>query len=173
MEPDRVTLLLGNHMMHYVGLSDDTCRLDWNNIEEIYNLMREHQPLFQHALRWKNTLFTHAGVTEGWLQQSKYTTDPNLIAEELNKDIEFTNELTTDPRGDISFWRGGYQDYGSPSWADLKEMYNGSAFKKNLIQIFGHTQLRETGSFYHKDNFYCCDSREVFIWNSKDLKVFK
>lgn len=65
MEPDRVTLLLGNHILHYVGLSDDSCRLDWRHGKEIYNILAENKPLFQHAFKWGNTLFTHAGVTEG------------------------------------------------------------------------------------------------------------
>ena len=41
-----------------------------------------------------------------------------------------------------------------------------------LIQIFGHTQLEETGNFISKDNWWMCDSREVFIWNGEELKVF-
>lgn len=182
MEPDRVTLLLGNHMLHYVGLSPDVCRLDWNNRKEIYNLLKENQCLFQHAFKWNNTLFTHAGVTEGWLKQSGYTNNPELISDQLNRNIQFTDEYIInphwdmdclqDPRGDIGRSRGGYAPYGGPNWADLTETYNGSAFKDSLIQIFGHTQLEVTGSFYHKDNFYCCDSRSIFIWDGKDLKPY-
>lgn len=183
MEPDRVTLLLGNHMLHYVGLSDDTCRLDWKNRKEIYNLMQENKPLFQHAFKWGNTLFTHAGVTEGWLKQSGYDPNPDTIADQLNKNIQFTDEYLMsptwsglgglqDPRGDIGRSRGGYSPYGGPNWADLTEMYYGSAFKDSLTQIIGHSQLEDTGTFFHKDNFYCCDSRAVFIWDGKNLKLF-
>lgn len=178
---NRVVLLLGNHMLHYVGLSDDTCRFDWNHSKEIYNIMKENQSLFRHAYKWNNTLFTHAGVTEGWLKQSGYSNDPNTIEDQLNKNIIFTDEFLIspswyglgdlqDPRGDIGESRGGYKQYGSPNWADLSEMYKDSAFKDSLIQIIGHTQLRETGDIYHKDNFYCCDSRDVFVWNDKELK---
>ena len=182
MEPDRVTLLLGNHMLHYVGLSPDTCRMDWDNRKEIYDLMKENECLFQHALRWGNTLFTHAGVTEKWIEQANYKNNPETIAEQLNRNISFTDEhlmhphflygLSSmgDPRGDIGFARGGEMPYGGPNWADITEMIKDSAFKDSLIQIFGHTQLQETGSFYHQDNFYCCDSRAIFIWDGKTLK---
>ncbi len=181
-EPDRVTLLLGNHMLHYVGLSADTCRFDEKNCKDIYDLLKENQSLFRHAFKWGNTLFTHAGVTEGWLKQSGYTDDPESIAEQLNKNIEFTDAYLTDPywdrsslndpRGDIGRSRGGYAPYGGPNWADVREMVNGSAFKDQLIQIFGHSQLYETGSFVHLDNFYCCDSRAVFCWDGENLTKY-
>ena len=76
------------------------------------------------------------------------------------------------PIGDIGRSRGGYAPYGSPAWADVREMYYGSAFKDSLIQIFGHTQLENTGTFIHKDNWYCCDSRAIFIWDGKNLKTY-
>lgn len=74
--------------------------------------MQENKPLFQHAFKWGNTLFTHAGVTEGWLKQSGYDPNPDTIADQLNKNIQFTDEYLMsptwsglgglqDPRGDI------------------------------------------------------------------------
>lgn len=183
MEPDRVTLLLGNHMLHYVGLSNDRCRLDWNNRIEIYNILKENQPLFLNAFRWGNTLFTHAGVTKGWLEQCGCEEDPETIINVLNNKIEFSNGYLTSPSvlglgdslhpiGDIGRSRGGYAPYGSPAWADISEMLHGSAFKDSLTQIFGHSQLQETGTFIHRDNWYCCDSRAVFIWDGKNLKTY-
>lgn len=180
MEPDRVTLLLGNHMLHYCGLSNDSCRFDFKNAKEIYNILNDYKPLFQHAFKWGNTLFTHAGVTKGWLKQNNYEEDPNSIVNLLNSNIVFTDKYLSNPDngaidypiGQISIYRGGYYHYGSPAWADLLEVSNDCAFKDSLIQIFGHTQLKNTGSYYHDDNYYCCDSRSVFIWDGKDLKVY-
>ena len=183
MEPDRVTLLLGNHILHYVGLSDDTCRLDWAHRKEIYNILKENQPLFLNGFKWGNTLFTHAGVTKGWLEQRGYEENPDTIVDVLNNKIEFTDKYLMSPAwdglgdsqspiGDIGRSRGGYAPYGSPAWADVREMYYGSAFKDSLIQIFGHTQLENTGTFIHKDNWYCCDSRAIFIWDGKNLKTY-
>ena len=187
MEPDRVTLLLGNHVMHYIGLSSDYARFDFKHAQDIYNIINENKELFQHALKWDNTLFTHAGVTESWLNNSGFTSDPNLIAVELNKDIIFTDKFIKDPnnpryyelgslddsRGWIGCCRGGDHYFGSPNWADIREIYNDSAFKDDLIQIFGHSQLQETGFFLHKDNWYMCDSRAVFIWDGEELKLYE
>ena len=180
--PDRVFLLLGNHVLHYIGLSDDTCRMDWDNRKEIYNILKENESLFKHAFKWNDTLFTHAGVTNGWLEQSGYTTDPDKIADELNEDIVFTDEYLMnpswmgigsqqDPRGECGRSRGGFAPYGSPAWADITEMVANPAFEGQLIQIFGHTQLKKTGSFIHQKNWYCCDSRACFIWDGNELKV--
>ncbi len=169
-------------MLHYCGLSADNCRMDFNNTKEIYNLLSENKELFQHAFKWGNTLFTHAGVTEGWLECNNISKDPNKISTILNSNIEFTDEFLAnpmylgclkDPISQIGVRRGGIHNFGSPAWADLTEMYVDSAFKDSLIQIIGHTQLKTTGYIYHKDNFYCCDSKEVFIWNGETLKVFE
>jgi hypothetical protein len=69
-------------------------------------------------------------------------------------------------------YRGGW-GYGSPLWADLQEMYHWSAFADtDLIQIIGHTQLNNTGTYLYRRNFYCCDSREVFVFDG-NLKVYQ
>lgn len=181
-EPDRITLLLGNHMLHYCGLSADNCRMDFNNAREIYSLLSENKELFQHAFKWGNTLFTHAGVTKGWLEYNNIPEDPDKISTILNSNITFTDEFLEnpmylgclkDPISQISICRGGIHNFGSPAWADLMEMYANSAFKDSLIQIIGHTQLKTDGYVFNKDNFYCCDSREVFIWDGETLKVFE
>ena len=36
--------------------------------------------------------------------------------------------------------------------ADVSEMIGYPAFKDTLIQIFGHSQLKETGTFLHREN---------------------
>ena len=52
------------------------------------------------------------------------------------------------------------------------EMEWGSAFNGKLTQICGHSRLNEVGTFVQKDNFYMCDSRAIFIWDGKELKVW-
>lgn len=169
--PDRVTLLLGNHDLHYMGLSDDKCRFSRKHAEEIRNLFLDNKELFQFSFKWDNTFFTHAGVTEGWLKQNQLPNNVNEVHEFLNRDWEISKTYHHDTRGDIGISRGGWCPNGSPTWADVSEHIEDKSLP-NFIQIFGHTQLEETCSIIHMDNWYCCDSRCVFIWNGETLKIF-
>lgn len=179
--PDRVTLLLGNHTLHYVGLSADAARFDYDNSREIYSLVRDNRPLFRFAFRWGDALFTHAGVNSIWLKSHGIPDDMDAIEKHLNRSWEITDRFLDDPlylgslkddRGEIGWSRGGRYPVGSPDWNDLEDM-PGSSCLQGHIQIFGHTQLRKTGAVVTDDNWICCDSREVFIWDGKDLTVFQ
>ena len=169
--PDRVTLLLGNHDLHYMGLSDDRCRFDRRNSEEIRNLFSDNKELFQFSFKWDNVLFTHAGVVNGWLKQNQLPDDVDKVHEFLNRDWEISKTYHYDTRGDIGFSRGGWCPNGSPCWADVSEHLEDNTFS-NSIQIFGHTQLENACTMVHFNNWYCCDSRCVFIWDGENLKVY-
>lgn len=184
-QKDRVTLLLGNHDCQMLGYSPSYCRMDFTNASKYYKLFLDNKNLFKFAYKWNNTLFTHAGVTNAWLEYNDIEEDPDTIVDILNKNIVFTDkywkefnfsrecEVWDTPISQISVYRGGDYQFGSPIWADIDEMALWPAFKDNLIQIFGHTQLSETGCFVHQNNWYMCDSRSVFIWDGKELKIFK
>ena len=75
MHKDKVTLLLGNHDMHYVSdVFDDLARGSrysmWSkrSFSAIYNLHRHLSSLaFEADYDGKHCLLTHAGVTSEWL----------------------------------------------------------------------------------------------------------
>ena len=179
--PDRVTLLLGNHTLHYIGLSADAARFDYDNSREIYSLIRDNKPLFQFAFRWGDTLLTHAGVNSFWLESHDIADDIEAIEKHLNRNWEISDRFLDDPlylgclkddRGEIGRSRGGRYLVGSPDWNDLRDMFDSSCLQ-GYIQVFGHTQLCKTGAVFAYDNWICCDSREAFVWNGKELSVFQ
>ena len=180
---DQVTLLLGNHDAHYVGLSPDYCRMSFMHASKAFELYNQNKDLFQFAYKWNNTLFTHAGVNTKWLAENKIPENVDKVVDLLNFQKIFTFEYVLDAAisgmGSQNFSicqigrsRGGDSPYGSPIWGNISEMGLYPAFKDSIIQIFGHSQLEETGSFIHEDNWYMCDSRDVFIWDGKELKNF-
>lgn len=67
----RIKLLLGNHDWHYL-FNTDYCRIDNARSRNIENLIKENINLFSLAYEKKINdklyLFTHAGVTKGWLK---------------------------------------------------------------------------------------------------------
>ena len=164
---DRVILLIGNHDASYIFNDLCSCRHDRTNHKLIHDLFETNKEFFNIYYKEDDVLFTHAGVLDDWYNSIK---DINAYS-----DIEFALEdlWKTNPSlylDWISIFRGGYSKYGSPIWADLREHALNTPFNKDSIfQIFGHTQLTETGSIYRKENFICCDSRACFELNKHTL----
>lgn len=141
---DKVILLIGNHDCPYIwpytygkALGNYWCRHDNLNHEEIHKLFTDNLDLF--TLAWdcpykdSKVLFTHAGVNQGFKEIC------GLDAEQIN------NFFLKEKSGDIpnivglaiaSLYRGGYEQWGSPVWADVDEHINEV---EEVYQIFGHT----------------------------------
>lgn len=171
-ENSNVVLLYGNHCVYsYNNVLDHmyySSRYDYDHAAEAFKLYDENRELFKYAHQIDNILFTHAGVTTKWIHA--------MELEDIVNEENIAHYLNT--YGDESkmflpgMYRGGW-GYGSPLWADLQEMYHWSAFAyTDLIQIIGHTQLNNTGTYLSRRNFYCCDSREVFVFDG-NLKVYQ
>jgi 3',5'-cyclic AMP phosphodiesterase CpdA len=129
-EPEKVILLLGNHDCHY--LFDDfirSSRFDYDNYKRNSKLYKENKDLFQFAYYENDRLFTHAGITEGWLKFNNLVLPKENIDEWLNNlDIKYYNQCGRS--------RGGRYPVGSPVWADLDDHYYGDL---EIKQVIGHT----------------------------------
>lgn len=194
---ERIILLLGNHDWHYIYRTD-YCRIDIERFNDIRNLFIENLNRFQFAYtctdkNGKEYLFTHAGVTEGWLHDvtialNGFLKRDNL--EEFNKKekIDFFVDLLDDINNDISIvvilnkmvdgekvykcifmdmiseYRGGHNRFGSPIWADVHEHNTNKTFK-NYYQIFGHTITYPNGQFSYEinDKWAMIDASQSFI----------
>lgn len=188
--PLKVHLLLGNHDGQYMGWSHTYSRYSAVHSDQIQSLFMENIILFNLALRLKNILFTHAGVSNIWLDQREYVISANEIADKLNyllhewhkKELDAPyrpsrySEFDFDANpsfADIGYSRGGFAPSGGPTWADVTDVLKDPAYKDELIQIFGHTQLTETGNIIKDQNCYMCDSREVFIWDDGEFMPYE
>lgn len=184
--PTKVHLLLGNHDGQYMGWSHTQSRLSAVMKPVIKDLFMINFHLFHLAYKVNNLLFTHAGVSEKWLEQNEYTDTAETICDKLNHllnqwyhtDLDEPyvpsrySEFGFDSNpsfADIGRSRGGFAPSGGPTWADITDMVHGPAYDGELIQIFGHSQLRETGTMFQTKNCYMCDSREIFIWDEDKL----
>lgn len=167
---DNVTLLLGNHDIHYLSLDLDCSRKDMRNILEIERIYEENMEFFKIATCLKtdkgDVLFSHAGVLPGWLdlRMPDVRKDDCLsICNALNqaaKDREFLLQMAKD----ASFQRGGRIKFGSPLWVDATEHNPDDTLVRlfgNVYQIFGHTQQEENPIY---KEWYCClDCRRAFV----------
>lgn len=142
-----VTLLLGNHDMHYLDIGFMDCsRLNYRRRNEMHDLYSAQS--FDLVYLYGKYLFSHAGIYQEWLDKYKLTI-ANLI------DRDFCNSLLED----CSHLRGGWYRVGSPVWADLQESTY-ATFPHDYYQIVGHTQL--ISQAYIGDNIACLDARKCF-----------
>lgn len=166
---DNVTLLLGNHDIHYLSPDLDCSRKDMRNAFEIERIYEENMEFFKIATCLKtdkgDVLFSHAGILPGWLDlrmPDVQKDDCQSICNALNqaaKDREFLLQMAND----ASYQRGGRIKFGSPLWADVTEHDPDDASVRlsgNVCQIFGHTQQEENPIY---KEWYCClDCRRAF-----------
>ena len=168
---DKVTLLLGNHDIHYLIAGKCAGRKDLKNHVRIRNLFTQHLQDFQlcklMSLNGKRFLFSHAGIIPGWF--SRYFPEVNLedteaITAVLNSQLQTDERLTKFMReglADVSFYRGGKQLYGSMVWADMEEHLTEGSHLPNVYQIFGHTQ--QLSAPVIENRFANLDCRKAFL----------
>jgi len=131
---DKVELLLGNHDLQYMFPEKSLKLAGYYNpaiADSLTMLFQKNKKLFSVGLQAMNLLFSHAGITSGWLSQ-------NNIA---NTNITNTlNELylkEDDALFQVSSKYGGDRVFGSPMWAHEQDIWN-SGIPANYHQIVGH-----------------------------------
>ncbi len=161
---EKVTLLVGNHDMHYISrifadlaMGSRYCR----QMADCYRALFEtHASLFSLAFEaefeGERCLFTHAGVVPEWYQQHSRLVG-ELNAGNLNRLLE--NEEGQRALADVGWMRGGPCLAGGPLWADCREM---EGLDSGPYQIFGHTQSWE-GIPVITPGYACVDTRSAYL----------
>ncbi len=173
--PDRVTLLIGNHEIHYIDNGYYFSRKDTVNEEKIHNLIASNLNLFDMAAAYniagKDFLFTHSGVLEKWWGKH-YNLDSqatagnicNFLNEKMNC-IDSLYKFIDKALMEIGKNRGGESEAGSCVWADVEEFGTQQEYFENIYQIFGHSQQRKRAIV--KKNYADLDCRSGFVLDSK------
>jgi hypothetical protein len=148
---DKVTLLYGNHDLHY--LKDAPTRgsgwtADFAPVANV--LMEDNKHLFKPLHQIGKTLFSHAGISEDWLFANSYTIQNVLEKFEIGENLEeLVNILFNSSYADILFQigrlRGGSCAIGGPFWADARE-YNETNILSGYDQYVGHTSGKNNPS---------------------------
>ena len=154
--PDLITLLVGNHDMHYI-IEDfmDCSRRNTAMLDQLHKLYNSNLDLFNLIHIEDNWLFSHAGVYKGWIDKYEFT------LEDLNLKTFLGSHWPA--LEDLSFYRGGYNSVGSCVWADIRESVKNELFPE-YKQVVGHTQLNDKP--YITDQIACVDVRRCFILNT-------
>jgi predicted phosphodiesterase len=144
--PEKIVLLWGNHDVQYLHYPKYFCPGFRPSMQrELTFLFRTNRHLFRMAYQSRNTIFTHAGITNIWwrsfiksIAASKAMTVRSSIANLLNavELSEYRDILyTTSP------YRTGQNENGGPLWADYMETFHDAL--NGYHQFVGHSAMSE------------------------------
>lgn len=162
---NQVTLLFGNHDLHYMFPSLEGSRYNESKADVIRTTFEENLDCFQMAVEYviggKRYLFSHAGVHTEWLKKHYNLFGPadKITAETFNR-LMFNDEFVA-ALCDVSVLRGGWSSVGSMVWADIDEFAGTQLEESELYQICGHTKCRNGQPKYY-GNVICVDCLKAF-----------
>lgn len=162
--PEKVTLLLGNHDLHYLWHEDMDCSRRCEEhlqlLHSVYsNLLLLFSLVFEVNTNDRKYIFSHAGILPKWLQDNHIKYDNN----------ELNNLLLADNFGilaQVSLYRGGWDTYGSPVWADVREHLACKEILPGAYQIFGHTLMDNPVIEKHWACLDCCQAFTLDLENN-------
>ena len=162
--PERVTLLIGNHEMHYYEKRFGAGRFSNEYFPKFNEILTGEttKGLFQLCKQIDNYLFIHAGITKDWYDRhyEKFKNLGSTLEEQLN--AIFFERMYIYHEAAWKY-RGGLDDSSSPLWADFREFDDEKEhFAPDIIQIIGHTQTMEDDPII-KDNYYLLDNRKLYL----------
>lgn len=171
--PDKVTLLWGNHDLHYLYSILEGSRWDRSNAGKNWSFFKEHETCFKIAAErtvcGKRYLFTHAGVGKQWVKYlDSSLNEEQVTAAWLNSCFPshpFIQHLSC-----VSMLRGGFSQFGSCIWADAREHFDEENNFACIIQIFGHTMMSEPINYDNR--IFCLDCQECFYLDLENGGIF-
>ena len=179
--PDKFIFLRGNHD-HYDWdtYGDVISGYQRNNAHLIKEILSENKQHLKIAHSVDNILFTHAGVSEDWLELTAKSCGldiPNYTAKEI---CDFVN-LVFENKPDLLAFNGenpyGDDLYQTPLWIRPKSLIKSNQIlKKSIIQVVGHTAMKSIdmgkatgGRYYFIDTLGT--SKEYLIIEDGEFKT--
>lgn len=143
--PDKIILIKGNHDAHYIYPEIGQCsRYDYKNASKYKEFYKENKGLFQYAFQHGNNLFTHAGVTNTWLDFFDATLYSFGLKDDLSNLGDVLNYMGEEPKSNkilnaVSRMRGGKDFAGGITWSDYRESCDD--FLVGMNQFVGHSKV--------------------------------
>lgn len=172
-EHNDVVLLLGNHDLGYLDPAICSCRRDYCRAGILRELFEAELDLFDivhvEEKEGRKFLFTHAGIAEDWVRL--HADIAGSLDEFMPERLNGLLHGNLSERGalfrslaDVSWFRGGPDEVGSPVWADVNEYLVGEYLVEGYTHIFGHT-LHDGGPVSVSDSGFCLDCARAFTLN--------
>jgi len=170
--PDRVTLLIGNHELHYFNNEFQASRFSEKYYDRYHEILtgEETAGLFQICKQIDKYLFIHAGIVKQWYE--KHENELKMLGNNLETQINRLFEQNKDAFAEVSYYRGGYDMAGSPLWADIHELITETKpFAPEIVQIIGHTLIDDENPIIEK-NFMMLDNRELYLLKKNKITKY-
>ena len=173
--PDRVTLLFGNHDLHYLYPQLMGSRFNFDQAPLLRNTFTDNLDAFQMAADFvigeKRYLFSHAGIHPSWVRKypALFGSYEELTADTFNR-LMFVPEFV-DALAEVSRSRGGSSLVGSMIWADIYDHELSVPIASDVVQICGHTRLPDEKPL-ELNGVICLDCRRAFLLTEKGIRSF-
>lgn len=172
--PGRVTLLVGNHELHYYNSMYESSRFSRKYYERFHAILTDTETagLFRLCKQTGKYLFIHAGLLSGW--HNRYAQRLASLGATLDEQLNNLFLEDKEPFYEVSKdFRGGFHDYGSPLWADINEhLAEKVPFNRETIQVIGHTQMKYDHAFEWK-NIRLLDNRRLYLLSDGKFTVYE
>jgi predicted phosphodiesterase len=173
---NRVILLYGNHDLGQGDTVFPKCRCGTPMTQRKFNEYFVNQKeLFQITWQCKQNdidyLFTHAALTQRWIDQNDETLSKYLFykesswADRLGVLFDHHPKLFAQPGRS----RGGYEPSGSPVWADVEDRIWGKGV--GVFNIFAHNRSQRPYIDYEKQ-FAMLDCQKIFILEDNKIMEY-
>lgn len=169
--PDRVVLLIGNHDEHYlehnVKKGIYTVRFQPDMVGHFGPLLHTliDDGFIQVAYFQNEYIFSHAGITNTWMDENRVTEEN--INEKLQTDPDIFSYqfkgLDDDPSGN--------NIYQSPLWVRMPSLLVDGYNSETHIHIIGHTKVNEIQQFRHFCGVDALRIKKYLIIEGDELKM--
>jgi len=151
---EEVIMLIGNHDYHYFPEMGDSSTSGYQTrmAPSIKQLIDENRKHLQVAHRIGKFVFSHAGISSEWLDDTIIDWTEENMVDKINELFKYT-PLSLDYRSFKMFsateWAGasgyGNETYQGPMWIRPKALMeaNKKTLRKKIIQVVGHTHQNE------------------------------
>jgi len=151
---EEVIMLIGNHDYHYFPEIGDSSTSGYQTrmAPSIKQLVDENRKHLQVAHRIGKFVFSHAGISSEWLDDTITDWTEENMVDKINELFKYT-PLSLDYRSFKMFsateWAGasgyGNETYQGPMWIRPKALMeaNKKTLRKKIIQVVGHTHQNE------------------------------
>ena len=157
--PEKVILLRGNHDIQHLGYYWAECSgFDfqiWKHMaqpEFKARFLRLTQWIYIHRFIFKNILFSHAGVSQVWMDGNDIKSVEDINKLEPSEIFGFTTDNVFDCCGDSVTQ--------PPTWIRPTSLYRCNV--KGYTQIVGHTPAKEIADIYkctkNNEHIWLCDT---------------
>jgi hydrogenase maturation factor len=144
-----VTLLIGNHDHHYYPGVDDSGTSGYQTLlaPSIKHVVGDNKQYLQAAYQVGEFVFTHAGLSSEWLDDSIEGWNVDNVVEKVNELFQYQpNKIAYRSYKQVGDQVYGAQGYGNetfqgPLWIRPTALMNANKkmLRKKIIQVVGHT----------------------------------